>query len=210
MKDLIIVGAGGLGRKVFVCLKRLNIIEEKWNIRGFIDDDLTALDGVKCDLRIIGTIKDWIPKDQEVFVLAISTPKTKEKVADIMKSKGAIFETIVSPDVLLGDHVEIGEGSVIMTPYNVESGVKIGNFVTVLGSTIALDGVIGDYCTTTGFANLTNSHLGKRVYVGSHAVILEERIIGDDAYIGVGSIVLKDVEHDTEVFGYPARVFMKK
>lgn len=210
MKDLIIVGAGGLGRKVFVCLKRLNSIELKWNIKGFIDDDLTALDGVKCDLDIIGTIKDWIPKDNEVFVLAMSTPKVKEVVSNIMIAKGAKFETIVSPDVLLGDYVEIGEGSVIMTPYNIESGVSIGRFVTVLGSTIALDGVVGDYCTTAGFANLTNAHLGKRVYVGSHVVILEGRMVGDDAHIGVGSIVLKDVEARTEVFGYPARVFMNK
>ena len=209
MKDLIIVGAGGLGRKVFVCLKKLNAIEKKWNIKGFIDDNLEALDGVKCDLKIIGTIKDWIPNKNEVFVLAISTPKVKEVVVNIMKSKGAIFETIVSPEVLLGDYVEIGEGSVIMTPYNIESGVKIGKFVTILGSTVALDGVIGDYCTTTGFANLTNAKLGKRVYVGSHAVILEGRTIGDDAYIGAGSIVLDDVEPNAKVFGYPARVFMK-
>lgn len=210
MRDLIIVGAGGLGRKVFVCLKRLNAIEEKWNIRGFIDDDLKALEGVKCDLEVIGKIDDWVPKKNEVFVLAISTPKIKEAVVSSMKTKGAIFETIVSPDVLLGDYVEIGEGSVIMTPYNVESGVLIGKFVTILGSTVALDGIIGDYCTTTGFANLTNAHLGKRVYVGSHAVILEGKTIGDDAHIGVGSIVLKDVKPNTEVFGYPAREFMKK
>lgn len=208
MKDLIIIGAGGLGRKVFVCLKRLNAIEEKWNIKGFIDDDLTALEGVKCDLQIIGTIRDWVPKENEVFVLAVSTPKVKETVVGIMKSKGAIFETIVSPDVLLGDYVEIGEGSVIMTPYNVESGVEIGKFVTVLGSTIALDGIIGDYCTTTGFANLTNANFGKRVYVGSHAVILEGITVGDDAHIGVGSIVLKDVKPNTKVFGYPAREFI--
>ncbi len=210
MKDLIIVGAGGLGRKVFVCLKRLNEGNEKWKIRGFIDDDLNALDGVKCDLKIIGSIKDWVPSENEVFVLAISTPKIKEIVAEIMKSKGAKFETIISPDVLLGDYVEIGEGSVIMTPYNIESGVKIGKFVTVLGSTIALDAIVGDYCTTTGFANLTNSHLGKRVYVGSHAVILEGRKIGDDAHIGVGSIVLKDVDPNTQVFGYPARAYINK
>ena len=37
MKDLIIVGAGGMGRKVHVCLKRLNA-DGKWNIKGFIDD----------------------------------------------------------------------------------------------------------------------------------------------------------------------------
>lgn len=205
MKDLIIVGAGGLGRKVFVCLRRLNT-DKKWNILGFIDDDEHALDGKKCDLEIIGKIADWKPDENQVFVMAISDPHTKHVVSDQLLDKGAKFETIVSPDVIMGDYVEIGEGSVIMTPYNVESGAKIGKFVTLLGSTIALDGKLGDYSTTGGFANLTYANIGKEVYVGSHAVILSHVNVGDGAYIGVGSIVIKDVPAYTQVYGNPARV----
>lgn len=205
MKDLIIVGAGGLGRKVFVCLRRLNT-SKKWNILGFIDDDEQALDGKKCDLKIIGRISDWEPSEDQVFVMAISDPHTKRIVSDHLLNKGAKFETIVSPDVIMGDYVEIGEGSVIMTPYNVESGAQIGKFVTILGSTIALDGKLGDYSTTGGFANLTCANIGKEVYVGSHAVVLSHVNVGDGAYIGVGSIVIKDVPEYKKVFGNPARV----
>ena len=205
MKDLIIVGAGGLGRKVFVCLRRLNQ-DNEWKIRGFIDDNANALDGVKCDLGIIGRISDWQPTEDQVFVMGISDSHTKRVISDFLKSKGAKFETIVSPDVILGDYVEIGEGSVVMTPYNVESGVQIGKFVTLLGSTIALDGKLGDYSTTGGFANLTSANIGEEVYVGSHAVILSHVTVGDGAYVGVGSIVMKDVPAHTQVFGNPARV----
>jgi len=205
MKDLIIVGAGGMGRKVHVCLKRLNT-ENQWNILGFIDDNANALDGKKCDLGIIGKISDWQPTENQVFVMGISDPKVKHKVSDMLLERGAKFETIVSPDVILGDYVEIGEGSVIMTPYNVESGAQIGRFVTMLGSTIALDGKLGDYSTTAGYANLTYANIGKEVYVASHAVILENVTVGDGAYIGVGSVVMKDVPAGAQVFGVPARI----
>ncbi len=209
MKDLIIVGAGGLGRKVFVCLRRLNV-DNKWNIKGFIDDNEHALDGKECDLSIIGKISAWKPKDEEVFVMGISEPSIKYKVARIMLDRGAHFETIVSPDVILGDYVKIGEGSVVMTPYNIESGARIGKFVTVLGSTIALDGIIGDYSTTAGFANLTDAHVGKGVYVGSQTFLNQGISVGNCAYVGVGSICLKDVAAGTQVFGTPARVVGEK
>lgn len=205
MKDLFIVGAGGLGRKVFVCLKRLNQ-DNRWNIKGFIDDNEHALDGKKCDLSIVGKISEWEPSSNQVFVMGISDPHVKRVVADKLIAKGAKFETIVSPDVIMGDYVEIGEGSIVMTPYNVESGAQIGRFVTLLGSTIALDGKLGDYSTTGGFANLTCSNIGKGVYVGSHAVILSHVNVGDGAYVGVGSIVIKDVPEYSKVFGNPARV----
>lgn len=202
---MYIVGAGGLARKLFECIRRLNT-EHKWNIVGFLDDNRHALDNVKCDLKIVGKISDWEVKSNQVFAMGISTPHIKRIISDKMIEKGAHFETIVSPDVIMGDYVEIGEGSVIMTPYNVESGARIGKFVTLLGSTIALDGQLGDYSTTTGFANLTYAKIGKEVFVGSNTVILHNVTVGDGAYIGVGSIVLKDVPPYTQVFGNPARI----
>jgi len=208
MKDLYIVGAGGLGRKLFVCLRRLNE-NGRWNIKGFLDDNEKALESVKCDLSIVGSISGWQVKENQVFAMGISNPHTKHVVSDMLLAKGAIFETIVSPDVIMGDYVEIGEGSVVMTPYNVESGAHIGRFVTVLGSTIALDGWVDDYSTTTGFSNLTYARIGKEVYVGSNAVVLHNVTVGDGAYIGAGSIVLRDVPPYTKVFGNPARVVEK-
>jgi serine acetyltransferase len=83
--------------------------------------------------------------------------------------------------------------------------VKIGNFVHIAGSMIGQDSIIGDYSTTTGYSNIVSASLGKRVFVGSHAVILNERKIGDDAFICAGSIVFHHVKPGVKVFGYPAR-----
>ena len=136
MKDLIIVGAGGFGREAYILAKRINEQNPQWNIKGFINDIPDALDGIKIDLKIIGTIKDWQPSENEVFAMGISSPAGKEKVANILKSKGANFVSLIHPAALIGDYVEFGEGCIVGGRSSVGSCTKIGNFVHIAGSMV--------------------------------------------------------------------------
>ena len=49
-------------------------------------------------------------------------------------------------------------------------------------------------------------HIGKGVWIGSSSVILPEVTIGDNAVIGAGSVVTKDIPADMIAVGSPARV----
>jgi maltose O-acetyltransferase len=49
-------------------------------------------------------------------------------------------------------------------------------------------------------------HIGRNVWIGGGAVILPGVTIGDDAIIGAGSIVTRDVPTGATAFGNPARV----
>ncbi len=207
MKDLIIAGAGGFGREALALAKTLNNIEPRWNIKGFINDIPDALDGVKCSHGIIGTIKDWIPSENEVFVMGVSSPAGKEKIASILKSKGAQFITLIHPYAIVNEYVTMGEGCIINGRSSIGDGAILGDFVNLAGSMVGQDAEIGDFSTTTGYANITNAKLGKRVFVGSHAVILNKRKVGDDAYICAGSIVFSNVKPGIKVFGNPAKKF---
>ena len=71
-------------------------------------------------------------------------------------------------------------------------------------SSICAGSVIGDYSTTTGFTVVDNATIGKRVFIGSHAVVVPGVTVGDDAQVSVGSIVTSDVEKGATVFGVPA------
>ena len=51
--------------------------------------------------------------------------------------------------------------------------------------------------------------LGKNVWVGSNSTILQGVTIGDNAVVGAGAVVTKDVAADTVVGGVPAR-FIKR
>ena len=207
MKDLIIAGAGGFGREALSLAKTLNKIEPTWNIRGFINDIPDALDGVKCSHQIIGTIKDWIPSENEVFVMGVSSPAGKEKIASILKSRGAKFITLIHPYAIVNEYVTMGEGCIINGRSSIGAGAVLGDFVNLAGSLVGQDAIIGDFSTVTGYANITKAHLGKRVFVGSHAVILNKRKVGDDAYVCAGSIVFSNVKPGIKVFGNPAKKF---
>ena len=199
MKDLIIVGAGGFGREAYYLAKSLG----KWNIKGFIDDKEIDMTEKKIfDTKWIGTIRDWIPSENEVFAMGIASPKTKEIVAGILKSKGAKFETMVNRGVYIHPTATIGEGSII-TMGVIGDCAKIGNFVHIAGSHVGQDSIIGDYTTSTLHVNTVTSKIGKRCFLGSQSVILAD--IGDDVNVCAGSIVFKKLKDGTTVMGNPAK-----
>lgn len=58
-------------------------------------------------------------------------------------------------------------------------------------------------------ANLENGrpvHIGSNVWIGGGAILLPGVTVGDDAVIGAGSIVTRDVPTGAKVFGNPARI----
>ncbi len=205
MKDIIIVGAGGFGREALYLIKEINKVKQKWIIKGFIDDNLEALKGVKCDYEVIGRIRDWQPKDNEVFAIGIASPKTKEAVSTLLKKRNAIFETLISPFAQVCDYVEFGEGCVVTNGSMIGDCVKIGSFVNIASAMIGQDSLIDDFSTVTGYVNVASAYIGKRVFIGSHSVILHGRKIGDDAFICAGSVVFNHIKPLTKVFGNPAK-----
>ena len=55
MKDLIIIGSGGLGRETVWTAERINAISPEWNILGFIDDNIQVQGRVIYGYKVIGT-----------------------------------------------------------------------------------------------------------------------------------------------------------
>ena len=212
MTNIIIVCAGSVAVEVYYEILAINEKakaegkEEKYHVLGFLSDVENALDKYPyVEEKILGNIQDWKPIGDEKYALGIATPESKQKIAELLKSRGCEFESIVSPDTIIRPNVKIGEGCFI-TAHWISAGAEIGDFVNIMGSMIGGESVIGDYSTTLGFTNIANGKLGKRVYVGSHAVVLDVEI-GDDATVGAGSIVLRKVKKGTKVFGNPAKKY---
>lgn len=199
MKDLIIVGAGGFGREAYYLAKSLG----EYNIKGFIDDKEIDMAQKKIyDTKWIGTIKDWQPSENEVFAMGIASPKAKEAVANILKSKGAKFETMIGSKVNVHPTAEVGEGCII-TSGSIGDCAKLGSFVHIAGSHVGQESEIGNYTTSTLYVNTVTSKIGKRCFIGSQSVLLAD--IGNDVKVCAGSIVFRKVKDGLTVMGNPAK-----
>lgn len=104
-----------------------------------------------------------------------------------------------------------------LTGIEIHPGAKIGERLFIdhgMGVVIGETTVIGDDCTL--YQNVTlggtgkqrgkrHPTLGNRVVVGVGAKVLGAVTIGDNARIGGGSVVLRDVPSNTTAVGVPAR-----
>lgn len=210
MQDLIIAGASGFGRELLAMVERINQVKPTWNVLGFIDDNLQALDGFDLDYKVLGTIRDWNPIGDELYGLAIAAPRTKEKVVPALKERGARFATLIDPTVSIGARSKLGEGVVLFPESGLSVDVTVGNFVflNVLCG-IGHDTVIGDFCTFGPKVAISGAtKLGRCVNVGALASTFPGIEVGDYATIGMNSAAIRKVKAHTTVMGVPAKALL--
>ena len=207
MKNLYIVGAGGLGRELLNLVLDIHAIHgTRWNIMGFLDDTEAPLKDKACDFPVVGTIADYIPKSNDVLALGIAAPQAKSRLVPMLKQRGAVFESIIHPYAYLGRHNAMGEGAVVFGGFSMSVNVHIGNFVTLLSSGFGHDVRVGDYSTISSHCNIMgNVNIGSEVFIGGNVCIAPHITIENGAYICLGSVIMNNISSGSKVLGNPAR-----
>ena len=85
-KKIVIIGAGDFGREVAYTIERINeslALGDKWDIYGFIDDDIEIQGKIIDDYPVIGAI-DWLNQHKEKIyaVCSLGTGAIRKKVID--------------------------------------------------------------------------------------------------------------------------------
>lgn len=152
-------------------------------------------------------INNWIPKEDELFVIAIADTEVKAKIVRSLKERGAKFASIIHPTALIAEDADLGEG-IVIGPYSVVSvGAHVGAFTYInMHSSIGHGVTIFPFCSISSHVDLCgNVRLEECVFIGSSVAILPGVIISDSAFIGAGSVVTNNISRGDHVFGNPAR-----
>jgi sugar O-acyltransferase (sialic acid O-acetyltransferase NeuD family) len=207
LPKLMIVGAGGFGREMLAWARQAVQCGVEWEVGDFIDDNLAALDGKNTPARVVGRISDYQPKSDEVFICALGVPAVKRKAMELLLARGAVFARLIHRTAVIGDNVEMAAG-VVMCPYSIASANnRLGVGVALnLHATVDHDATVDDWSQINCHCDLTAAvRVGKEVFLGSRVSIIPNVQVGDRAYIGAGSVVLRDVVPGAKVVGSPAR-----
>jgi sugar O-acyltransferase (sialic acid O-acetyltransferase NeuD family) len=207
LPNLVIIGAGGFGREAVAWAQQSLQVGCEWEFKGLIDDNLDAFKLRSSPGRLLGRIEDYQPASDEVFVCAIGVPAIKRKVSELIASRGGRFTRLVHRTAVLGHEVNLAEG-VILCPYVVISANnRIGRGVGVnIHASVDHDANIGDWSQVNCHCDLTAAvEVGREVFMGSRVSVIPNVRVGDGAYIGAGSVVLRDVPPGWKVVGCPAR-----
>lgn len=206
MKNLIIIGAGGMGRTLYSNALESVGYGKKFVVKGFIDDNLQALDDYPNYPSVIGTIKDYQPQPDDVFISSIGGAVRRPCMEEIIRRGGEFMElihqtariltnaklgkgnfvgayTVIGNDAVVGDYNMIQAYTVIGHDARIGSWNRIDTHVTCVGGTVVEDDV--------------NIH--------TSAVISHKVVVESGAHVGALSFVIRRVKAGTTVMGNPAK-----
>ena len=212
MKNIIIIGAGGVGREVSLIIEKINKLKATWNLIGFIDDNINGWNRIINGYQIIGgmDLLETLPLDTYV-VIAIANYNVKKKIVNKINKKFK-FATIIDPKVYIHDYMTIGEGTIIYEGAIITANIQVGNHVIISPKCgIGHDSIIKDYVSLLWNVNVSgNDVIEEGVMMGSGSTIIQGKKIGKGSIIGAGAVVIDDIDSFTTAVGVPAKVVKER
>jgi sugar O-acyltransferase (sialic acid O-acetyltransferase NeuD family) len=209
MKNLVIIGAGGMGRTLYSNALESVGYGDKFVVKGFIDDNLNALDGFPNYPPIIGTIRDYVPQEDDVFVSSIGGASRRHCMEEIIH-RGGEFMELIHLTARIYTNVKLGKGNFIGAYSVIGNDAEIGDYNMIQSYTvIGHDAKIGSWNRIDTHVTCVGGIIVEDdVNIHTSAVISHKVRVESGAHVGALSFVIKKVKAGTTVIGNPAKKIM--
>lgn len=201
MKDLLILGTCVHALEMAEIVERINRAEPTWNLVGYITNDEKQLGQKLNGVPVVGVPSDLLNYPGASLVPAYSEWK---------KMGGLPMERIISlidPSAWVSRTAELGRGCVLYPGCFVGVNAKIGDFVFCLsGAVINHDNTIERAVTMASKATMAGYvKVEADCYMGQSCTVRQALTIGRNSLVGMGAVVVKNVEPGSVMAGNPAR-----
>ena len=206
VKDLVIYGAGGLGREILSLIRR---DYTDCQVIGFIDDSENMPKQI-CSVNVYNS--NFLFHRNLAVVIAVGDPVSRAKIFfNISKYENITFPNIISHRAIVSQDIRMGMGNVITDSCWLSTNVTIGNGVFVnVATTVGHDVQIDDFVSIMPQCAISGKVcIGSRSLIGAKSFILQGKHIGQHSVVAAGSCVFRNVDENETVWGNPAHTLVK-
>jgi acetyltransferase-like isoleucine patch superfamily enzyme len=114
---------------------------------------------------------------------------------------------VIHPSVWVPRSCTVGEGTVLLANVVMTTDVTVGRHVVVMPNAVFThDDHLDDFATVCAGVTLGgNVQIGRAGYLGMNSSVRERCGIGENAVLGMGSVLLQDLPAGESWVGSPAR-----
>jgi sugar O-acyltransferase (sialic acid O-acetyltransferase NeuD family) len=176
-------------------------------VKGFLDDNPSALTPDRCQFPILGSILDYPIEPQDRFVMAIGNCVKRAELIRKMEARGACFITIIHPTAYVSPNATVGNGCIVCPFCAIGNHARVGKHVLLTWySSLAHDSITDSFAVLSPYSTANGSSiLEEGVFLGTHAVIHPMIRVGAWSKVASGSVVNRDVPPNCLALGNPAK-----
>ncbi len=197
MSEIVIVGAGDLGREIYYSIIQKNSFEKNDQVIGFVDQNPekanTELEGIK--VYSFDQVKNFI-KQNIFFIIGIGNPKFSKKVyLELIDLGVKNWISVFHPTAYINQNSMIGKGVYIGANTTLAINVHVDDHSIInQNCSIGHDVIIGKHSIISPGCIISGRvEIGNWVFIGSGVVAVPGISVGNNAVIGANTLLNKSV-----------------